>query len=485
MPVPNTFANATATIPLSQLDANFATTITLGNTAIQLGNTVTTLNNMTLANVTVTSGNVTITNVTVTTANVTTANIATAQIANVTVSGTGTFAAGSNTAPSITTSGDTNTGIYFPAADTIAFTEGGVESARFDSSGNFLINATTNSLSAKVKIATATRTANFFDLTATGGENWVINSTNTTGSTDVLGIYANGTTGWYLRDDGNVGVGTSSPASKLHVTGLMRICDASAYLLFRNAADSTSNGVIQFPDSGAASIQQYRNEALYFATNNVERARIAAGGEIKFRNTTGGTDTANTYTSITLGDDSTYAGGLLNVKNAGNRGSKGNGSGSPLARFEFNDATALFIDTSGEVRIGSTTDQGAYNLQCNGTGVWGAAAYVNGSDERIKEDIAPITSGLDVVTKLNPVTYRYKKDWSNDQNIQTGFIAQELLVSMEGKNYVNGIVLQGGSENYYSVAYQNIIPLLTKAIQEQQAMIDEMKAEIAALKGAA
>ena len=61
MPVPNTFANATTSIPLSQLDQNFATAITLGNTAIQLGNTVTTLNNMTLANVTVSSGNVTVT----------------------------------------------------------------------------------------------------------------------------------------------------------------------------------------------------------------------------------------------------------------------------------------------------------------------------------------------------------------------------------------------------------------------------------------
>lgn len=55
MPVPNTFATATTSIPLSQLDQNFATTITLGNTAIQLGNTVTTLNNMTLANVTISS----------------------------------------------------------------------------------------------------------------------------------------------------------------------------------------------------------------------------------------------------------------------------------------------------------------------------------------------------------------------------------------------------------------------------------------------
>ena len=58
MAVPYTFGSATASIPLSQLDSNFATTITMGNTAVQLCNTVTTLNNMTLGNVTVSSGNV-------------------------------------------------------------------------------------------------------------------------------------------------------------------------------------------------------------------------------------------------------------------------------------------------------------------------------------------------------------------------------------------------------------------------------------------
>ena len=56
MPVTYTFATATTSIPLSQLDTNFATSITLGNTGIQLGNTVTTLNNMTMPNVTITSG---------------------------------------------------------------------------------------------------------------------------------------------------------------------------------------------------------------------------------------------------------------------------------------------------------------------------------------------------------------------------------------------------------------------------------------------
>jgi hypothetical protein len=53
---------------------------------------------------------------------------------------------GSAAAPSITFSGDTNTGIFSPAADTIAFTEGGVESARFDSSGNLLVGTTSDVL---------------------------------------------------------------------------------------------------------------------------------------------------------------------------------------------------------------------------------------------------------------------------------------------------------------------------------------------------
>ena len=47
-----------------------------------------------------------------------------------------TFPAGTVGAPGITTTGDTNTGIYFPAADTIGFVEGGVEAMRLDASGN-------------------------------------------------------------------------------------------------------------------------------------------------------------------------------------------------------------------------------------------------------------------------------------------------------------------------------------------------------------
>ena len=58
MPVPNIFGNATTSIPLSQLDVNFNTVATLGNASIGLGNTTTTVGNLTLTNVTITSGTI-------------------------------------------------------------------------------------------------------------------------------------------------------------------------------------------------------------------------------------------------------------------------------------------------------------------------------------------------------------------------------------------------------------------------------------------
>jgi hypothetical protein len=55
--------------------------------------------------------------------------------------GVATFSAGTAAAPAITTTGDTNTGIFFPAADTIAFAEGGVEQMRLNSAGDLQMNS--------------------------------------------------------------------------------------------------------------------------------------------------------------------------------------------------------------------------------------------------------------------------------------------------------------------------------------------------------
>jgi hypothetical protein len=72
--------------------------------------------------------------------------------ANLTVNGAASFAAGTALLPSIARAGDLNTGIFFPAADTIAFSEGGVEAMRLDASGNLLVGTTTNTNSSRLVV---------------------------------------------------------------------------------------------------------------------------------------------------------------------------------------------------------------------------------------------------------------------------------------------------------------------------------------------
>jgi hypothetical protein len=157
-------------------------------------------------------------------------------------------------------------------------------------------------------------------------------------------------------------------------------------------------------------------------------------------------------------------------------GATSNSASPDAAISNAGGGTLMLLKNDGEVLVGGTTDQGAYNLQCNGTGVWGAGAYVNGSDERIKDDIAPLSSCTDVIESLRPVTFRYKESWSKDQSIQPGFIAQDLQQALAGQPYLDGVVQQG--TEYLSVAYQTLIPLLVKALQESNARIAALEERI-------
>lgn len=93
MTVPYTFASQTNSIPLSNLDSNFATPITLGNTAVYLGNTTTSLGNLTLTNANISSVSTTfpnsyLANATTTLGNATlTLGGTTTAVGNVTISG--------------------------------------------------------------------------------------------------------------------------------------------------------------------------------------------------------------------------------------------------------------------------------------------------------------------------------------------------------------------------------------------------------------
>lgn len=104
---------------------------------------------------------------------------------------------------------DTNTGIFFPAADTIAFSEGGAEAMRIDSSGNLLVGTTTSN-NAKIQLVqatTATESATFTNssaspygqgITFSGADpnnatNYVFGAYNSFASVFMYRIYSNGT----------------------------------------------------------------------------------------------------------------------------------------------------------------------------------------------------------------------------------------------------------------------------------------------------
>ena len=149
-------------------------------------------------------------------------------------------------------------------------------------------------------------------------------------------------------------------------------------------------------------------------------------------------------------------------------------SGSAGANITFTDYYR--ISTLGESNIVNNTDQGAYNLQVGGTGVWAAGAYANGSDINVKNNIEYLDSSLNLINSLKPVTYKYNEYFNSDEEYQVGFIAQDVYQNFENKKYVNGIVKSDGE--ILSMNYSALIPILTKAIQEQQTLIKALEQRI-------
>jgi hypothetical protein len=327
--------------------------------------------------------------------------------------------------------------------------------------------------------------------------------TVTSDTTGALDLATGGTVRMTLTSDGNLNfAGTAQ-----RITGDMSNATIGNRLAFQTNVANSATTLLVLPN-GSSTQTQLNLESDSSLTNGVVGQLITLSSDIRLaagiRGTgsyvpltfyTGGSERVRIDTSGNVGIGTTAPSGNFQVSAANVRVRFSNtsatastfafGADSSLvwlgsetnADFYFitNNTEKMRIKAGGEVYIAGTGDQGPYNLQVNGTGIWAAGAYTNGSDERLKDDITTLNDGLNVVSQLRPVTFKYKPDYSRDQNVQTGFIAQELQAALEGKNYLEGIVHAG--PEYLNVAYQNIIPILVKAIQELEAKVAALEAK--------
>ena len=339
-------------------------------------------------------------------------------IGSIAVTGVTTFSAGSAAAPSITTTGDTNTGIYFPAADTIAFTEGGVEAARFDSSGNLGIGTTTPTTKLNV-VGTVTVdgvvdvNGGQIDLDTGQPIRWGGAASSIyagSGTSDMVFTVGSSERFRVNGSSGNLGIGTSSPGYKLETnitvaatTGVQDVAMLRAYSsgstdgtfgarLLLSTENQNGNawpaGIAAINDAGGSNLSAL---GFYTATAGPtlnERARITSGGDLLV-----GTVSKVYDGKISVGFTSTGSQGIALIDNTADTGG----------------IYAYFINSAGNV-AGSITHNGTTTV-----------AYNTSSDYRLKDITGPITTSGAYIDSLKPV----EGTWKSDGSVFVGLLAHE------------------------------------------------------------
>ena len=114
------------------------------------------------------------------------------------------------------------------------------------------------------------------------------------------------------------------------------------------------------------------------------------------------------------------------------------------------------------------------------------------SDKRDKTDVEPLTMGLDLVNKLNPVTYRWDmrsdyKDGKPDgthkkEKLCGGLLAQDVEVLEREYGYKledkTSILTDKNADGNYGLTYSKFVPVLINAVKELSAEVEELKAKL-------
>jgi len=119
------------------------------------------------------------------------------------------------------------------------------------------------------------------------------------------------------------------------------------------------------------------------------------------------------------------------------------------------------VDASNKVRIGNSLV----------TVIEGQVGFTSASDKRFKKNIEPVSKGLDFILKLKPVEYKMIE---GDGKTNFGFIAQDIETLLGTDNSI--LTIGQDKERKLGLRYSDFISPMVKAMQEQQQMIDSLKA---------
>lgn len=145
--------------------------------------------------------------------------------------------------------------------------------------------------------------------------------------------------------------------------------------------------------------------------------------------------------------------------------------------FRTNNTEKMRISSDGNVGIANSNPEYALDIIGDAkvsNNIYCASVFTT-SDSRLKKDIKNINNGLKTISLLRPVSYLKKTTMnSKDYTIkETGFIAQEVR-----KVLPDLVTEMNDTDKTLIVNYNAVIPILTKAIQEQQVQIESQQKQI-------
>jgi hypothetical protein len=378
---------------------------------------------------------------------------------------------GTETVVNLTTSGNTTLGDA--SGDTLTLNGSTVSTPNglnFDSN-TFVIDASNN----RVGIGTASPSVALTvagEVRSTTTAGFVINNGSELGSLKYSGglvidrvagstlfISAGGNNQAVIDSSGNVGIGTSSPSNKLDIVGsAARISNAGTANFATRNSTAGVNWEWGVDGGGNGFVYTGQSSAMVFSNSATERMRIDSSGRVLVGATSG--DARMVVTSSSENNNT----GTLYVRNTN--------ATADACIAAFSTATNSTSTSNVYIKFG-VNDYAGGGGQINANGS-GAAAFGSFSDRRLKENIVELPSQLNNILSLKPVEFDYIESAGGGH--QTGFIAQEMqeiYPDAVGERSDGMLTLTG---------WDKTTARLVKAIQEQQVIINDLKARIETLE---